>query len=276
MGNEQPGSLLSLGVAELDMAPLMALAERASKAILEIYADESLWQQQAKSDDTPVTAADIKSSEILVAGLPSIVDCPVVSEEALPSYEQRKDWPLYWLIDPIDGTKEFINRTGEFVINVALMHNHQPVFGLIYQIVNGRAWWGGPSVGAYTNEPVRALEKQLPEAKKTLFALGSRRSEWRGGWRDRLDSEGIEVSVKPIGSALKFAYLADGSADFYPRLGLTSEWDTAAPQAILAATGGAIVQWNGQPIEYGKEDTLNPYFIAVREQSLLDYFVEQS
>ena len=251
------------------ISALYQLAHVAGDAILTIYRDERLWQRVAKADKSPVTAADIRSSEILVAGLGAIVDCPVVSEEALPDFQTRKDWPLYWLIDPMDGTREFLHRTDEFVINIALMWHQQPVFGLLYRPTTGQAWWGGEGIGAFSGTPGAQLPLPRPRIAKPLVALGSRRSTWAGAWRDRLSAAGYLVQTESLGSALKFARLAEGGADLYPRLGLTCEWDTAAPQAILAQTGGAIVQWNGQPLVYGKEDIRNPYFVAVRDRSLL-------
>lgn len=248
---------------------LFELAATASAAIMRVYHDKTLWQQSDKADDTPVTAADIASSHILVAGLPSIVDCPVVSEEALPSYRERQQWQTYWLVDPLDGTREFLHQTDEFVINIALMHEQQPVFGFLYQPTTGQAWWGGPNLGAYTGTAEK-IHTLTPQPTRTdLIALGSRRSKWQGSWRDQLQTAGYAVATQSVGSALKFAYIAEGKADIYPRLGPTSEWDTAAPQAILQAIGGAIVQWNGEPIQYSKRNTLNPHFIAVRDTALL-------
>lgn len=268
--NRESLSIPSLGNLTNDhVRQLYQLCQQAGAAILEIYQDESRWQASDKADDTPVTAADIASSNILVAGLPKILNCPVVSEEALPSYQQRKGWPHYWLVDPMDGTKEFIHKTGEFVINIALMHEQQPVFGLLYQPQTQIAWWGGPGFGAFSGHPDDYAPLPTGQHGQALVALGSRRSKWQGQWRDQLERAGYQVNTQSVGSALKFARLAEGAADLYPRLGLTSEWDTAAPQAILAATGGAIVQWNGQPLEYGKQDTLNPYFLAVRDKALL-------
>lgn len=256
---------------QVAIAQLFELAATASAAILRVYHDKSLWQQTDKVDATPVTAADIASSAILVAGLPAIVDCPVVSEEALPSYDERKQWTTYWLVDPLDGTREFLHQTDEFVINIALMHEHQPVFGFLYQPTTGQAWWGGLGLGAFTGTVESQHALIVLSTAQQLIALGSRRSKWQGPWREQLETAGYEVTTRSVGSALKFAYIAEGKADLYPRLGLTSEWDTAAPQAILQAIGGTIVQWNGEPIEYGKRDTLNPYFIAVRDVQLLPY-----
>jgi len=273
-GNTSTSALNSLN--EHSVTELYQLAEKAGEAILTVYRDESLWQESSKADNTPVTAADINSSNILVEGLPAIVQCPVVSEEALPSYEARQQWPIYWLVDPMDGTREFLHKTGEFVINIALMLNHQPVFGFIYQPTTQKAWWGGPGFGAFSGAPHESKPMISGEVTNDLIALGSRRSKWQGEWRDRLALGGYQFETKSVGSALKFALLAEGLGDLYPRLGPTCEWDTAAPQAILEVTGGAITQWDGKPLVYGKKDMLNPHFVAVRDKSLLDVLIDRS
>jgi 3'(2'), 5'-bisphosphate nucleotidase len=253
---------------------LYQLAQKAGKAILDVYNDESKWNEISKSDNTPVTDADYRSSDILVAGLPLIEDCPVVSEEALPEYSDRKNWDKYWLVDPMDGTREFLHKTGEFVINIALMHNHQPVFGMLFQPINEQAWWGGKHVGAFVGSPKNNKALQPLKSSSSLIALGSRRSNWRGAWREQLITRGYSIETQSVGSALKFARLAEGVADLYPRLGPTCEWDTAAPQAILDVTGGGIRQWNGEPIVYGKENVLNPHFVAVRDVALFDELID--
>jgi 3'(2'), 5'-bisphosphate nucleotidase len=276
MNSDNPSTSVVSTLTNRHISELYALAQEAGAAILEVYHDESLWNAIDKEDSTPVTAADYKSSDILVASLPSIVDCPVVSEEALPEYSERVNWPVYWLVDPMDGTREFLHKTGEFVINIALMQNHQPVFGLLYQPTTGEAWWGGAGFGAFFGTPEKAKCLDSGQMTNALVALGSRRSKWKGAWRDRLTQNDYEFETESVGSALKFMRLAEGTADLYPRLGPTSEWDTAAPQAILDVTGGAIRQWNGQPLEYGKEDVLNPHFIAVRDKALLDVLISDS
>lgn len=249
---------------------LYQLLQQAGDAILSIYREVGHWQLAHKADDSPVTAADLAASRILVAGLPELVQAPVLSEEALVPYAERRRWQHYWLVDPMDGTKEFLAQTDEFVINVAYMVDNEPHFGMLYQPVTGQAWWGGGAVEPRSGRPGEAEQVlKAGKAGRDLLALGSRRNGWQGQWRQRLEQAGYSVDTRAVGSALKFMQLAEGRAHLYPRLGPTSEWDTAAPQAILEAAGGRVVQWNGQPLRYGKEDLLNPEFVAVSDPALL-------
>lgn len=256
------------------LADLYRLMQHAGERILAVYGDASRWQTDRKADDSPVTAADIAASDALVAGLPLLIDRPVQSEEALQPWDERRHWQQYWLVDPMDGTKEFLHRSGEFVINVAYMDANQPVFGMIYQPVTGIAWWGGIDVAAQMGRPEQPQPLRAGRSGETVRVLGSRRSDWRGQWRPRLENAGFQIETESVGSALKFMHLAAGQADLYPRLGPTSEWDTAAPQAILAAAGGAIVQWDGTPLEYGKANTLNPEFVAASDPALLQVVLD--
>jgi 3'(2'), 5'-bisphosphate nucleotidase len=274
MSSDNPSITSTPLLTDDQVHQLYELAAKAAQEILAVYHDESLWQRQDKADSTPVTAADYRSSDVLVAGLPSVFNCPVVSEEALPAFEERRTWQTYWLVDPLDGTREFLHKTGEFVINIALMHEQQPVFGFLFQPVTGESWWGGKERGAFKGVPGNFSEMRSVETTEPLVALGSRRSKWQGAWRERLTQAEYDFETESVGSALKFMRLAEGTADLYPRLGPTCEWDTAAPQAILEQTGGAIRQWNGAPLEYGKENVLNPHFVAVRDASLLDVLTD--
>lgn len=256
-------------LSEQHISALFQLMKQAGDDILAVYHDRSRWQTDHKADDSPVTAADLAASRRLVAGLPAIVDCPVLSEEALVPYEERHGWQTYWLVDPMDGTREFLHKSDEFVTNVALMHEDQPVFGMVFQPVTGIGWWGGQRVQAQQGKPDDATVIRAKAVTGRVRVLGSRRSAWQGPWRERLEAAGFEVETRSVGSALKFMLLANGSGHCYPRLGPTSEWDTAAPQAILTAAGGSLVQWNGKPLDYGKQSTLNPEFVAVSDPALL-------
>lgn len=254
-------------------ASLYLLMRTAGERILEVYNDRDRWQTDLKADDSPVTAADLAASQTLVTGLPRLMDCPVLSEEALVPYSERRLWQDYWLVDPMDGTREFLHQSDEFVINVAFMVDNEPVFGMLYQPVTGEAWWGGTAVLPKQGRPGQATPILTEEVDQVVRVLGSRRSRWQGAWRTRLEEAGFQVETASVGSALKFMHLASGQAHLYPRLGATSEWDTAAPQAILHAAGGRVVQWNGEPLEYGKESTLNPEFLAVSDPRLLQWLV---
>lgn len=257
------------------LVALYRLMQTAGDRILAVYGDSSRWHTDRKADDSPVTAADIAASDTLVAGLPLLIDRPVLSEEALIDWEQRRHWQQYWLVDPMDGTREFLHRSGEFVINVAFMDANQPVFGMLYQPVTGLAWWGGVAVAAQMGQPQQAQPLRAGRSGAAVRVLGSRRSDWRGQWRPRLEAAGYQVETQSLGSALKFMHLAAGQADLYPRLGPTSEWDTAAPQAILEAAGGALVQWDGSALEYGKANTLNPEFVATSDPALLEAVLDR-
>lgn len=254
-----------------DLIPrLYRLMQTAGERILAVYRDVERWKTDHKADDSPVTAADIAASRTLEDGLPEVVDCPVLSEEALVNYSERRHWDHYWLVDPMDGTREFLNQSGEFVINVAYMVDNQPVFGMLYQPTKDIAWWGGDTVPPHEGRPGDARPIAAAGVDTHVKVLGSRRARWQGPWRKRLEDAGYDVDTQAVGSALKFMHLASGRAHLYPRLGPTSEWDTAAPQAILKAAGGALVQWNGAPLEYGKADTLNPEFFAVSDPKLIE------
>lgn len=253
-----------------DLIPaLYRLMQTAGERILTVYRDVERWKTNHKADDSPVTAADIAASRVLENGLPSVVDGPVLSEEALVSYSERRHWDHYWLVDPMDGTREFLHQSGEFVINVAYMIDNRPVFGMIYQPTTDLAWWGGDSVPPHEGRPGESHPIVAARIERRVKVLGSRRARWQGPWRKRLEEAGYEVETQAVGSALKFMHLASGRAHLYPRLGPTSEWDTAAPEAILKAAGGALVQWNGEPLEYGKADTLNPEFFATSDPKLV-------
>jgi 3'(2'), 5'-bisphosphate nucleotidase len=256
-------------LSKQQIGALFQLMKQAGEDILAVYHDRSSWETDRKTDDSPVTAADIAASRRLVAGLPSIIDCPVLSEEALVPYQERRYWDDYWLVDPLDGTREFLHQSDEFVINVALMQDNQPVFGMLFQPVTGLAWWGGTTVVPQQGQPGQSRLIRAAAVAGRVQVLGSRRSAWQGRWRDRLETADYLVETESVGSALKFMLLANGTGHCYPRLGPTSEWDTAAPQAILTAAGGRIVQWDGSPLLYGKESTLNPEFVAVSDPALL-------
>jgi 3'(2'), 5'-bisphosphate nucleotidase len=240
---------------------VLEVVAAASKAILEVYA--GAHEVEYKEDDSPLTRADKAAHEILAAGLARLTpSLPVLSEESQDSHDFaiRGAWRNYWLVDPLDGTKEFINRNGEFTVNVALVRDHRPVLGFTYSAVIGK--------GAYKTE---AGGKPAPisvrPAGTPLIVVGSR--SHRGDTLDAVLQRLGPHEMRPMGSARKICLVAEGAADFYPRLGLTSEWDTAAAQAVLEIAGGQLTMLDGRPLRYNerKDTLLNPHFMAFGDSS---------
>ncbi|HOW76412.1 MAG TPA: 3'(2'),5'-bisphosphate nucleotidase CysQ [Candidatus Competibacteraceae bacterium] len=250
--------------------PVRALAVEASERILAIYA--TAFDVIAKEDNSPLTAADLASHQTIVAGLRELTpDIPVLSEEsaALP-FAERQFWRRYWLVDPLDGTKEFVKRTGEFTVNIALIDDHQPVLGLVRVPVTGLCYFAALGHGAFREDPgqppqpiaVKPLQPGQP-----VRVVGSK-SHGGPGLQKFVAALGPHQLVT-IGSSLKLCQVAEGAADVYPRMGLTSEWDTAAAQAVVEVAGGQVVSAaTGQPLRYNTRDSLlNPYFIVYGDAS---------
>ena len=244
--------------------PVVALAQKAGQAILEVYSSD--FEVQRKDDDSPLTQADLASHLCIVAGLEALTpDMPIISEEAgLPGFEERSQWDRYWLIDPLDGTKEFVNRNGEFTVNIALIDQQKPGLGVVYVPVTGVTYVGCEGHGAErrnSDGSVASIQVSAVSANP-VRVVGSR--SHRGASLDAyLESLG-GCDMIPMGSSLKFCVIAEGGADLYPRLGLTSEWDTAAAQAVVEQAGGSVVTLDGKPMKYNtKSDILNPFFFVI-------------
>lgn len=247
---------------------LLTICKRASDAIMQVY-QLSDFNIQSKQDQSPVTAADLAAHEIIRQGLQELTpDIPQLSEEDCElSAEQRRQWPLFWCIDPLDGTKEFIQRNDEFTINIALIQDHQPVLGIIYVPVTQIAYWGSEQLGAWKQKgdeaPARIRSRPLGQE---LVVAASRRHgiAENANLLKPIEHQFRQVNSYGIGSSLKMCLIAEGVADFYPRLFPTSEWDTAAAQAILEAAGGRLVNAsNLRPLSYNHRDSLeNPFFYA--------------
>ena len=245
---------------------LVRLARQAGEAILRIY--ETGFGVEIKSDGSPLTMADSASHHILLSGLPSLTpDVPIISEETVSGdidYEQRKEWQRFWLVDPLDGTKEFIKRNGEFTVNIALVENGYPVAGLIYVPVRDLYYFGCSGYGAWKMKGVEgrpekiSVRKMNPDEQLTVVKSRSHPSAELDDFL-RTIRVGSEVSA---GSALKFCLVAEGVADLYPRFGPTMEWDTAAGQAIVEAAGGSVCDPQGNRFRYNKESLRNGYFIV--------------
>ena len=252
--------------------PLLELCREAGQAICEHYQAPGADQYQSKGDDSPLTQADIASHHILEAGLARITpELPVLSEESGEADKaSRKDWPVFWMVDPLDGTKEFLARTGEFTINIALIDDHRPVLGLIYLPLTGAAYLGIPGqLARCYSAPDWQYEELLtrslrPGNAMTVLASRRHRGPRLQGCLDWLEQQWGELERDNSGSALKFCQLAAGRGDFYPRFSPCCEWDTAAGQALLEAAGGALLGTDGDPLRYNCRDTLlSPDFLAV-------------
>lgn len=248
-----------------DLLPgVLSIARAAGRAILAIYASAD-HGVETKADRTPLTAADRAANDVIAAGLARLTpDIPVWSEEsAAVEWDTRRHWPAFWLVDPLDGTREFIKRNGEFTVNIALVRGHSPVLGVVHAPVLDRDYYGLAGGGAFRADaggPGRPIRVRAP-ALWPLRVAGSR--SHRGAGLDGILARVGEHRLLSMGSSLKFCLVAEGEADVYPRLGPTSEWDTAAAQAVLEAAGGAVVDLQGQPLRYNtRPEILNPHFIA--------------
>lgn len=246
---------------------IVTISRDAGEAILEVYATD--FDVESKQDDSPVTAADRAAHDIIVDGLKQLTPAiPVLSEEdGIPPYGERSAWQRYWLVDPLDGTKEFVNRNGEFTVNIALVEGHQPVLGVVHVPVQAKTYTGLHGYGARrlvdgeASEAIRVAE----ECASPVRVVGSR--SHRGPALDEWLEEVGEHELVPMGSSLKFCVVAEGGADVYPRLGPTSEWDTAAAQAVVEAAGGRVTVSGGSPLAYNaKADILNPHFLVTGPQ----------
>jgi 3'(2'), 5'-bisphosphate nucleotidase len=245
------------------IAEVAALARRAGEAILGVYGQQ--FEVTSKADQSPLTLADMQSHEIIVQGLRALTpETPVLSEEAsdIP-YSERSQWRRYWLVDPLDGTKEFVSRNGEFTVNIALIDGHDAVLGVVHVPVTNTTYTGAGDAGATRQNGREALVRihTTATAATPLRIVGSR--SHRGDVLDRYLPSLEPYQLVAVGSSIKFCLVAEGSADFYPRFGPTSEWDTAAAQAVVEAAGGRVFQTDGQRLRYNaKADVLNPHFLV--------------
>jgi 3'(2'), 5'-bisphosphate nucleotidase len=247
--------------------PVVATAILAGAAILDVYATN--FDVEAKDDDSPLTQADMSAHRCIVERLRALTpDTPIVSEESgLPDFEVRRLWPRYWLVDPLDGTREFVKRNGEFTVNIALIEGHRPVLGVVHVPVMWKTYIGCKGLGA-ERRSAEGLKRPLRvalESASPVRVVGSR--SHRGASLDSFLEKLGDFEIVPMGSSLKFCVVADGEADVYPRLGPTSEWDTAAAQAVVEQAGGTVLQLDGNPLTYNaKSDILNPHFVVIGPQ----------
>ncbi len=239
------------------------LGQAAGAAIMAIYSTE--FDVEHKADDSPLTAADMAAHHVLVDGLAALTpEIPLLSEESADiPFEERAGWQRYWLIDPLDGTREFVKRNGEFTVNVALIDDGRPVLGMVHVPVTGTCYFAARGHGAHKREgdaPARAISAR-PLGAGPVAIAGSR-SHPSARLEAFLARLGPHEIVR-IGSSLKSCLVAEGRADLYPRLGPTSEWDTAAAQCIVEVAGGRVTDTAMQPLRYNtKASLLNPHFFV--------------
>ena len=266
------------------MIDAVLAAKKAGDAVLEIYGSAFSFEQ--KEDRSPLTLADRRSHDLIAGQLNSrqAGKLPILSEEGRDiHYGERKAWEYYWLVDPLDGTKEFIKRNGEFTVNIALMHRDRPVMGVILVPVKDILYFAFEGTGAFKLSGTSALKSRISFEEligaavrlplKTATGAGTftaiaSRSHMSGetsSFLEELKKEHGGIEIVSAGSSLKFCLVAEGAADIYPRFAPTMEWDTAAGQAIVEQAGGSVLQHGtGEPLKYNKENLLNPWFIVRR------------
>lgn len=250
------------------MGACIGLSLAAGAAILEVYAQD--FPVELKADDSPLTQADLASHRLIVAGLRALTpDIPVLSEEDadLP-WSVRRTWTRHWLVDPLDGTREFVKKNGEFTVNIALIDDGAPVLGVVYAPVFDTLLHAEAGAGAWLRQPGGDVAVRTRRPAVSPLRVAASRSHLDPRTAAALGRMG-DVERHALGSSLKFCRIAEGRLDVYPRFGPTSEWDTAAAQCVLEAAGGAVLRLDGTPLDYNrKENILNPDFIALGDTGL--------
>lgn len=254
---------------------VLTLAKQAGDAILAVY-NTADFNVDMKADNSPLTQADLNAHKVLEPGLLKLLDgVPVLSEEGtLPPWETRQHWTRYWIIDPLDGTKEFIKRNGEFTVNIALIENGEPVLGVVWVPVLGIGYSGVKGGGAlkYENGSSHTIHtRNMADRHGDAVAVVASRSHGADAvdaLLTKINAQLGEAQLKNMGSSLKLCLVAEGVADLYPRLALTSEWDTAAAQAVVEAAGGQVLTATLEVMRYNtKDDILNPFFHVIGDPS---------
>ncbi len=247
------------------LAPVIAIAQAASREILKVY-NSNEYNVSEKADHSPLTAADMAAHHIIVDGLQALTpELPILSEESAEiPFSERRSWQQYWLVDPLDGTREFVKRNGEFTVNIALIENHRSVLGVIDVPVTGVGYYAAEGSGAWKRETADQQAQPIHVRQyqgKGLVVAGSR-SHASDTLLAFLAQVG-DYELVSMGSSLKSCLVAEGVADIYPRLGPTSEWDTAASHCIVNEAGGSLTDTAMQPLRYNtKESLLNPSFFV--------------
>lgn len=257
--------MIDLNELEQLMYEVNSISHQAGEIILEYY--NAAYDINIKSDQSPVTSADLAANQFIEQQLQKLTpDIPRISEEShLKPYEERKHWPFVWLIDPLDGTRQFIKNKPDFSVNIALVHKQRPILGSIYLPVEQHLYYAGQHGHAYkkiAHKDSQIINVSNP-ACATLRICSNQKNH--SAAMQRFFSKCVDYQLITRGSSIKSCLVAEGSADIYPRFGPTCEWDTAAAQCIVEQAGGAIVTFEHKPLLYNKPDLLNPAFIVVGE-----------
>lgn len=260
---------------EIDVDALVKISKEAGEAIMKIYEGEI--EVQTKEDESPLTLADQKSNEIIEKGLLELYpDIPIISEESKQmDWSVRSSWTKCWLVDPLDGTKEFIKKNGEFTTNIALIENGEAVLGVVYVPAQKKTYYGIKGLGAFVIDAdgVKTEINARNQAGSPLAVVASRShpSEELEAFISNLSDKYGEVDIVSSGSSLKICMVAEGVADIYPRLGPTMEWDTGAGHAVVSAAGGSIVLHStGEEMKYNRENLLNEWFLVLPSYGILE------
>jgi 3'(2'), 5'-bisphosphate nucleotidase len=251
---------------QVDIQDIVTIAKEAGNAIMQIYAQD--FEVEYKQDSSPLTLADKKANDIIEDGLNKLsVNFPILSEEGenIP-YEERKYWEYFWLVDPLDGTKEFVKKNGEFTVNIALIHKDTPVLGVVYAPALDVCYWAKQSEGAFKDGHRLPLKT---ESQRKIYKIVASRSHMSDKTQKFINAINTnkEKELISIGSSLKICLVAEGEADIYPRLGPTMEWDTGAAHAIVNETGFVLKKYKDNEYlqhKYNKENLLNQYFVVVK------------
>ena len=258
----------NLGAFTQWLGPVIDIARRAGAEILQVYESGDIAFAD-KSDSSPLTQADLRAHQTIVDALHALTpEWPVLSEESSKvDFAERAQWSRYWLVDPLDGTKEVLSRNGGFTVNIALIDGHEPVLGVVYAPARGLLYYGIPGAGAFRAHGNEAASPIVVKrhAAEPIRIVGSR--SHRGDSLDALLSHLGSHELIAVGSSLKLCMVAEGSADLYPRLGATSEWDTAAAHAVVLAAGGFVTTTQGSPLTYNsRPELLNPHFLVYADR----------
>ena len=249
---------------QIDIQDIVSIAKEAGGIIMKVYRQD--FEIIYKNDNSPITLADKKANEKIEVGLNKLsVNFPILSEEGnkIP-YEQRRKWEYFWLVDPLDGTKEFIKKNDEFTVNIALIHKNEPVLGVVYAPALDFCYWAKKSEGAFKDGKTLPLKKLNQRKTYKIVVSRSHMSDETKIFIDKIDTQ-KEKELISIGSSLKICLVAEGEADIYPRFGSTMEWDIGAAHAIIKESGKTLEQINNMKYEalfYNKENLLNPWFVA--------------